>query len=119
MSLPLASSASVPAIDIQPEQWVIVQAILRSQVPGREVWAFGSRARHTAKPFSDLDLVVLGDEPLSLSERAALSEAFAESDLPWKVDVVDWATASEEFRRIIERDRVVVSSPGFRGGRLA
>jgi hypothetical protein len=27
-----------------------------------------------------------------------LQEAFASSDLPWRVDVVDWATTSTEFR---------------------
>lgn len=102
--------SAVPDVDIQPAQWAIVRAILQQQVPGREVWAFGSRARRSAKPYSDLDLAVLGDAPLSLDEQAALSEAFAESDLPWKVDVVDWATTSEGFRRIIERDRVVLQA---------
>jgi type I restriction enzyme S subunit len=31
---------------------------------------------------------------------------FAESDLPWKADVVDWARMGEVVRRIVERDRV-------------
>lgn len=110
MSRSTEPESAVPNVDIQPEQWAIVRAILQRQVPGREVWAFGSRARRGAKPYSDLDLAVLGDAPLSLGEQAALSEAFAESDLPWKVDVVDWATTSESFRRIIERDRVVLQA---------
>jgi hypothetical protein len=29
--------------------------------------------------------------------------------LPWKVDLVDWATTSPSFRRIIEQDRVIVA----------
>jgi type I restriction enzyme S subunit len=33
---------------------------------------------------------------------AALADAFSASDLPWKVDLVDWVRASESFRRIIE-----------------
>ena len=40
----------------------------------------------------------------------ALAEAFAESDLPWKVDIVDWATTSESFRKIIQQHRVVVAT---------
>lgn len=68
-----------------------VEAILHAHVPGREVWAFGSRARCCAKPYSDLDLAIMGEEAISLDTLAALNEAFAESDLPWKVDVVDWA----------------------------
>lgn len=108
MSSTVASTATVPAIDIRPEQWAIVRTILRRHVPGREVWAFGSRARGAAKPYSDLDLAILGEAPLGLAVTAALADAFSESDLPWKVDVVDWATTGEPFRRIIEKDRVVL-----------
>ena len=97
-----------PLIDIRPDQWVIVRDILRKHVPQYDVWAFGSRAKWGAKEYSDLDLAVIADKPLSLSVSAALSDDFSESDLPFKVDVVDWATTSESFRKIIERDKVVV-----------
>lgn len=50
----------------------------------------------------------MGDESLSPDVLAALNEAFAESDLPWKVDVVDWARMSDAFRRIVERDKVIL-----------
>jgi type I restriction enzyme S subunit len=102
------SHLDVPSVAMRPDHWAIVRAILQKHVPDREVWAFGSRARHTAKPYSDLDLAILGDDPLGLSVSAALSDDFTESDLPWKVDVVDWATTSDSFRRIIERDHVVL-----------
>ena len=101
-------AVSVPNIDIRPDHWTIVRDILRRHVPQYEVWAFGSRAKWTAKPYSDLDLAVITDRPLPLALGAAVSDDFSESDLPWKVDVVDWATTSESFRRIIERDKVVV-----------
>ena len=97
-----------PLIDIHPDHWEIVSEILKEHVPQYEVWAFGSRATWNAKEFSDLDLAVISDTPLPLSIIASLSEAFSESDLPWKVDMVDWASTSESFREIIERDKVVV-----------
>jgi len=53
----------------------------------------------------------LGDKSLTLDESAALTDAFADSDLPWKVDVVDWVTTSPSFRKIIKRDKVLVQSP--------
>lgn len=104
-----------PLIDIRPDHWEIVRGILKKHVPQYTVWAFGSRATWKAKEFSDLDLVIITDQPLSLSVSASLSEDFSESDLPYKVDVVDWATTSESFRKIIERDKVVVQegSKGF------
>ena len=97
-----------PGVEAAEEDLDTVKAILHAQVPGREVWAFGSRARRCAKPYSDLDLVIMGDAPLSLDVLAALNEAFAESDLPWKVDVVDWARMSDAFRLIVEQGRVVL-----------
>lgn len=103
-----------PDIDIQPEQWLIVQDILRRHVPECEVWAFGSRATRKAKPFSDLDIAVIAAHPLPLSVSASLAADFSESDLPWKVDVVDWATASAAFRDIMRRSYVKLQEPGKR-----
>lgn len=97
-----------PHIDISPPEWEIVSAILRRHVPGCAVWAFGSRAKWNAKPYSDLDLAIITDCPLDLRISAALTDDFSESDLPFKVDVVDWATSSEAFRKIIKRDKVVL-----------
>jgi len=101
-----------PPIDITLSNWEIVRQILQRHVAANEVWAFGSRATWTAKEYSDLDLAVIGDEPLGLTVSAALTDDFAKSDLPFKVDVVDWATTSESFRKIIQHDRVVVQSGG-------
>jgi type I restriction enzyme S subunit len=98
-------------IDIKPGEWEIVHGILDRHVPGREVWAFGSRAGGTAKAFSDLDLAILGNHPLDLSTLAELTDDFSESNLPFKVDIVDWATTSERFRRVIEADRIVLQQP--------
>lgn len=102
--------ADLPPIDMTPRDWVDVLRILREQTPGMEVWAFGSRARRTAKPYSDLDLALITRQPLSLEQLASITDAFATSDLPIRVDVVDWATTSEAFRKIIERDKVVVQT---------
>ena len=88
-------------VAITEAEWQIVQAILLCHLPGREVWAFGSRVQGKPKPFSDLDLAVLGEQPLPPATLAALADDFTESDLPYKVDIVDWATTSERFRAII------------------
>ena len=109
---------TLPKIDVRPDHWAIVRGILQKHVPQYEVWAFGSRAKWTAKEYSDLDLAVISDKPLPLDMSASLSDDFSESDLPWKVDVVDWATTSESFRKIIERDRVVVRKASWIKSRI-
>lgn len=84
-----------------------VRAILKHWLPaGVTVRAFRSRVGGTPKPWSDLDLSLEASEPLSLSILAALRETFSESALPWKVDLVDYRTASAEFAAIIDRDGV-------------
>ncbi len=99
-------------IHLEARHLAVVEAILAAAVPEREVWAFGSRVHgHGLKPFSDLDLVVLGDTPLDLARRAAMREAFSHSNLPFRVDIVDWATADPSFRAVIERDHVVLQRP--------
>ena len=97
-----------PPIQINPQDWSDVTRILQEQVPALEVWAFGSRARHSAKPYSDLDLALITLVPLSLEKLADITEAFDTSDLPIRVDVVDWAATNETFRKIITQDKVVV-----------
>ena len=50
-------------------------------------------------------------QPLSLAQLADLTEAFDTSDLPIRVDLVDWATTTEAFRRIIAHEKVMVQTP--------
>ena len=103
--------ADGPPLGLRPEHWKIVRDILRQHVPGHAVWAFGSRARGTAKRYSDLDLAVVTDQPLPWRVMARLAEAFVESDLPWRVDVVDLADLPPHMRRVIEHEKVVVAEP--------
>lgn len=86
-----------------------VRRILDAHLPeGIAVGIFGSRAGGSPKPWSDLDLVLEGPEPLPLSLQAALAEAFDESALPWKVDIVDRKAASATFGRIIDAGLVAL-----------
>ena len=104
-----------PPIDIRLDLWEIVRDILSKHLPDYEIWAFGSRVTGKAKPYSDLDLAVVSNTPLSLNVSASLADDFSESDLPWRVDVVDYATTSMEFRKIIEKQKVVLQKAGQSG----
>ena len=95
-------------IDLAPEHLKTVKRILAEIVPDCEVRAFGSRATWTANEHSDLDLAVVSPEPLAWDRRSRLSEAFEESDLPIRVDIVDWDSLSDGFRQTIDGDCVVL-----------
>jgi predicted nucleotidyltransferase len=108
LTTPIVPSEQMPPVALSPAEWKIVSAILGRHVPGRVVWAYGSRVRRTRlKKYSDLDLAIEGP-PLSLSARSGLVEAFDESDLPFKVDIVEAASLEPQFRRRIEADKVVL-----------
>ena len=97
---------------LSAEQQRIVRAILGANLPpGATVWAYGSRATGRAGRFSDLDLAIDAGRPLSVDETARLREAFTESDLPFRVDVLDWQDTDARFRALIEADRIALPAP--------
>ena len=89
-------------MDLKPEHLRIVREIFACHLPDREVRVFGSRAVGPAKPYSDLDLVIMGEEPLPLTTMRILRDAFDDSDLPFQVDLLEWMGVSEEFRIVLE-----------------
>ena len=95
-------------IDIAPADLETIRCILREYAPGLEVRAFGSRVSWTARETSDLDVALLTEEPLSIARMTNLKAAFTKSYLPFRVDIVDWASTSENFRKVIEREHVVL-----------
>ena len=87
---------------LHPKHVKIVQEILSRHVPHTRVVVFGSRVKGTKKEYADLDLCIMTKQPLALETLANLREDFSESDLPMRVDIVDWATTDPEFKKIIE-----------------
>lgn len=93
---------------LSDDQRRLVCDVLRRHVPDARAIVFGSRAAGRARRYSDLDLAIDDSSPLDLVVYAALVDDLRESDLPFKVDVVDLRTASESFRAIVARDGVVL-----------
>ena len=100
-------------IDLAPEQLAIVRRLLAAQVPECEVRAFGSRVTGNAKPYSDLDIALLGPARLPIGRLAALRETFQESELAIRVDVIDWHAISENFRAIIAARFEILQNPSL------
>jgi predicted nucleotidyltransferase len=101
---------SSAVIDLPEDHRRLVLGILAAHLPpGSTVWLFGSRTTGRALPFSDLDLAIDAGRPLTLDERAELAEAFTESDLPYKVDILDWRAVDERFRQMIMTERQELS----------
>lgn len=80
-----------------------VLAIINNTLPNAEIYAFGSRVDGSAKKYSDLDISInLGKKnkiPLALLSK--LEEDFNNSDILFKVDLVDFQRVCDEFQKII------------------
>jgi hypothetical protein len=116
-----------------------IVGIIKAHAPAHDVLAFGSRYsasdaapqklqasdaapradRGGPKKYSDLDLAFVCDGGLDPRTRTLLEDAFSESDLPFRVDVIDYRAVSSEFRAIIDgRSGPVYRSTAGAGGGL-
>lgn len=102
-------------INVSEEQLKIILDIIKKFVPNCEVWAFGSRYKWTAKVHSDLDLAIVGEDKLDWIMLEDIKEAFQESNLPFRVDILDWNAISPEFKKVIEQGYEVIHENGESG----
>ncbi|HOW52064.1 MAG TPA: nucleotidyltransferase domain-containing protein [bacterium] len=87
--------------EITPRERALIADLLAAHLPGVPIHAFGSRVNGNAKPYSDLDIALITDTPLPIAQVAELAEAFAETDLPFRVDIVEWARIADDFKAVI------------------
>jgi len=95
-------------IEITPEHLDIVIKILDKHLnlEDVDVYVFGSRAKLTAKRCSDLDLALESKNIILHSDIFAIKDDFENSLLPYKVDVIDLDSISDEFKKIIKNDLI-------------
>ena len=98
-------------IDITAKQRETILLLIRIYLPKTVVWAFGSRVKFTSRPDSDLDLAAF-ITPEQKGRLAAFKEALDESDLPFRVDLLDWNNLPENFKRNIENEHMVIGEAG-------
>jgi type I restriction enzyme S subunit len=95
----------VDAIDVEPRHLKMVRAILAKHLPGKEVWAYGSRVKWNATERSDLDCVVFDATD---AEIDTAREVFTESEIPFEVQVFGWQNLPDEFKANIEKQAYVL-----------
>lgn len=98
-------------INVSQDHLEVIKKILKKHIPDCEVRVFGSRINKKTKPYSDLDIAVMGSKKLSRRILYSLKDAFAESDIPFRVDVLDWHAISKEFKHVVDKDYKVIQKP--------
>lgn len=95
-------------LNIEPDELETIKKILKKNVPGAQVVAFGSRVAGTAVAHSDLDLAIKAAAPIPFSTLGNLKMDLEESTLSFRVDIADWHSISAEFKKIIQVSSVII-----------
>ncbi|MBU1087127.1 MAG: nucleotidyltransferase domain-containing protein [Candidatus Omnitrophica bacterium] len=95
-------------IDVSAQDLKIIKQILKKYVSDYEIRAFGSRVTGKAKSYSDLDLVIVGKQKIERKLMVLLKEAFENSKLNFRVDIIDWQIISNSFREIIKSEFEII-----------
>jgi predicted nucleotidyltransferase len=64
-----------------------------------DLFVFGSRALGKAKKYSDYDIGIKSEKKIPLNIMTKIKIALEDSELPFKVDVVDFLNVRDEFKK--------------------
>ena len=95
-------------LDLSEKELKIVKTILKQYLPGKDIYVFGSRVANKARPFSDLDLVIVSDEHIDELLLIELKDKFSDSNLPMRVDIIDGSKITEEFKAEISQNWIKI-----------
>jgi len=86
---------------LEPEYKDKIVGILTVLFPKAKIYLFGSRARGNHGPRSDIDIAIDEGKPITPNRVGEASDMLAESNIPYKIDVVDFHSASEDMKKLI------------------
>lgn len=92
-------------LDLNSKDYLLLKKILSELAPNNLVWIYGSRINGKAKKSSDLDLVIFG---IDTSKFIELKEAFEESDITCRVDIMVWEKIPDTFKKNILEKHLVL-----------
>ncbi len=75
------------------------------------IFLFGSRANGTEHQLSDIDIGILGKQALPAFLKLDIEEKLEESNIPLRVDLIDFHKVSEAFKKEALRDVVLWNLP--------
>ena len=97
-------------MDIEEKYKNKIINVLSALFPNAKIYLFGSRARKTNREFSDIDIALDAGRPLENVDVGEARDMLAESNIPYKIDVLDLHSVPEEMRAIIIKEKIVWKS---------
>ncbi len=72
------------------------------------VYLFGSRATGKHRQNSDIDIAIKSKQVNIDKKISELKDIFKESDIPYKVDLVNWDLILEDYKAGINKDKKLI-----------
>lgn len=88
-------------IKLSEKELRLVKNILKNCASNYEVLVFGSRVNGNTHEHSDLDIALRGSDKIDLLLLADIKDEFQNSDLRFRVDIIDFNRISTEFQKVI------------------
>ena len=97
-------------IHLEDRHKKMLEDLFHKYLPGVEVWAYGSRVKGKSHEGSDLDLVLRGSnlEKIKFSQFMDMQEALTDSNIPFLVEIKDWAEIPKHFHEEIQKNYYVL-----------
>jgi predicted nucleotidyltransferase len=89
-----------------PKQETIIK-LLTVLFPHATIYLFGSRARGTHRPSSDIDIAINLGREMTFEEIGIARNIVEGLNIPQKVDIVDMNIISESMKKEILKDGIV------------
>lgn len=70
------------------------------------IFLFGSRAVKKHRPFSDYDIGITGPQKIDWQTLALINEKLENSNIPVRVDIVDFGQVSPKFKKVATKNIV-------------
>jgi len=98
------------ALNLREKHRLLLENLVRQYLPDIEVWVYGSRINGRSHDGSDLDLVLRSPDLMPIDSRKfqAFIDALRESNIPFLVDVRDWARLPKDFQGEIQRNYLIL-----------
>ncbi len=97
-------------ISVYESSLELLKSMIKDVFKGEDVRVilFGSRGRGDHLETSDMDVGILSKGEVNKSKITLFRDRIENSNIPYKVDVVDLSRASKEFTQVVLKEGVII-----------
>jgi predicted nucleotidyltransferase len=95
-------------IDAKTNDLDFIKNVIKMYLSDCEIRVFGSRIKKRSKKYSDIDIAIVSKEKIDWVTIEKIKERFSISDLPYRVDILDYNSLSLNFKKIVDKNYIVL-----------